>query len=83
MVQPSELPFFLVPCTYREKCTLGNWGSWRGDIKVNTPGCYQQTRTKPYNYPLQTKMMRISCGGLNIECNLPPVEKRMHCTLIT
>jgi len=72
-----------VPCTYREHCSVGDWGSWSGDIKVDTPGCYKQTRTKPYNYPLQTKMMRFSCGGLNIECRPPPVEQRMLCVCRT
>ena len=69
----------LVPCNYREKCTFGEWGSWEGNIKTGTPGCYKQMRTKPYQYPLQTQLRRFSCGGLNIDCNLPPVEKRMQC----
>lgn len=68
-----------VPCTYREKCTVGEWSSWEGNVKARTPGCYKQTRTKPYEYPLQTRMRRISCSGLNINCNRPPVEERMQC----
>ena len=71
--------YFSVPCTYREDCSLGSWGSWRGDIKVNIPGCYRQTRTKPYNHPLQTKMMRFSCDGLNTDCRPSPVDTRMQC----
>lgn len=77
----SIAKFFLllVPCTYREKCTFGEWSSWEGYIKAGTPGCYKQTRTKPYEYPLQTRMRRFSCRGLNINCNRPPVEERMQC----
>lgn len=68
-----------VPCNYREKCSFGDWGSWKGDIKAETPGCYKQMRTKPFKYPLQTQMRRFSCGGLNIECKLPPVQTRELC----
>ena len=72
---------FSVPCNYREKCSFGDWGSWEGDIEAETPGCYKQMRTKPFKYPLQTQMRRFSCGGLNIECKLPPVQTSELCKL--
>lgn len=68
-----------VPCTYREDCSVGDWGSWRGYVDAQTPGCYKQTRSKPFNHPLQTTYRRFSCGGLNVECRPPPVESRQQC----
>lgn len=68
-----------VPCTYREDCSLGNWGTWRGDVNAQKLGCYKQTRSKPYNHPLQTQYRRFSCGGLNIMCPPSPVQKRQQC----
>ncbi|KAL9979967.1 hypothetical protein ACROYT_G008494 [Oculina patagonica] len=71
-----------VPCTYREDCSFGNWGSWKGDINAQKPGCYQQTRSKPYNHPLQTTHRRFSCGGLNLYCPAAPVQKRQQCVCL-
>lgn len=71
--------YFTVPCTYRDDCSFGSWGGWEGNIKVNNPGCYKQTRSKPYNHPLQTVMRRHGCGGLNTNCAAPPVQSRMQC----
>lgn len=68
-----------VPCTYREDCTFGEWGTWRGVVNAQQPGCYPQIRSKPYNHPLQTQYRRFSCGGLNIGCPAPPVQRRQQC----
>lgn len=72
---------FTVPCTYREDCTFGEWGTWRGVVNAQQPGCYPQIRSKPYNHPLQTQYRRFSCGGLNIGCPAPPVQRRRQCKL--
>ncbi|KAJ7387554.1 hypothetical protein OS493_000885 [Desmophyllum pertusum] len=68
-----------VPCSYREDCSFGNWGGWRGDVKAQTPGCYPQTRAKPYNHPLQKTSRRFNCNGLNTNCRDEPVQKRQQC----
>ena len=73
---------FIVPCTHRKDCSVGNWGDWKGRVNAQEPGCYEQTRSRPFMYPLQTTYMRVSCGRLRDTCGSPPTEKRKQCMLI-
>ena len=49
-------------CSYREDCTLKNWGDWSGEIPE--VGCTVQVRKRDYNNSL-IYVQRDSCDGLN------------------
>ena len=74
--------YFIVPCTHRKDCSAENWGSWRGYVTSQKPGCYEQTRSRPFKHPLQTTHSRMGCEGLIDICGSPSTQRRRRCMLI-